>query len=80
MATPPINVEQAAALAGSCRETVRRALRSGELHGRQRAKGGTWKMRPGCVKRWAANEPCKHQELPQPVSLREFRTSGRRTA
>lgn len=74
MSAPPITVEQAAHLADCHPETVRRALRTGELHGRQRGKGGTWKMRPACVKRWAANEPCKHQAPPAPVSLAEFRT------
>lgn len=79
MSAPPVTVEQAAHIADCHPETVRRALRSGELHGRQRGKGGTWKMRPGCVKKWAANEPCKHQ-LPSPaVSLDAFRAS-RRTA
>lgn len=77
VSAPPITVQQAAHIAGCNPETVRRALRSGELHGKQRGKGGTWKMRPGCVKHWAANEPCKHQSPTPAVSLAEFRSRRR---
>ncbi|MFD5599216.1 helix-turn-helix domain-containing protein [Leucobacter sp. NPDC058333] len=73
MSSPPVTVGQAAHIAGCHPETVRRALRTGELHGKQRTKSGTWKLRPGCVKKWAENEPCKHQIDSRPVSLDAFR-------
>ncbi len=79
MSAAAVAVPAAAIIAGCHPETVRRALRSGELHGKQRGKGGTWKMRPGCVKKWAANEPCKHQLPAHAVSLDAYRSS-RRTA
>lgn len=55
-------------------ETVRDALRSGELHGVQRVKGGAWKIRPACLEAWVDLVPCEHQgEARRPVSLQAWR-------
>jgi len=55
-------------------ETVRRALRSGEMHGSQRGRGGRWTVRPACAEAWADHEPCVHQDsVRRPVSLLERR-------
>ncbi|MHA3682822.1 helix-turn-helix domain-containing protein [Leucobacter sp. HY1908] len=64
----------AALMVGRHVETVRDALRSGELHGVQRVKGGAWRLRPACVEAWADGVPCAHQEERRPVSLQEWRT------
>lgn len=56
-------------------ETVRDALRLGDLHGSQRVKGGAWKIRPACAEAWADSLPCEHQgEARRPVSLAAWRT------
>lgn len=68
-----ISVMEAALIADSHPETVRGALRSGELHGSQRAKGGTWKVRPACVDAWVAGEDCEHVTGRQLVDLRDYR-------
>lgn len=54
-------------------ETVRRALRAGEMHGSQRGKGGTWKIRPVCAEAWADGVDCPHEAGKRPVSLADFR-------
>lgn len=68
-----VTVAGAALIADSHPETVRSALRSGELHGSQRVKGGTWKIRPACVEAWVDGEACEHRETSGPVSLHDFR-------
>ena len=68
-------VSEAALIACCHPETVRDALRSGELHGSQRTKGGPWKLRPACVESWAAQELCEHQkEQRRPVSLHAWKS------
>lgn len=55
-------------------ETVRRALRSGEMHGAQRGRGGSWSVRPECAEAWVDGVPCEHQDsVRRPVSLTERR-------
>ncbi len=68
-----VSAFEAALLSEHHIETVREALRSGELHGAQRVKGGTWKIRPACVDAWMAGEECEHQSAEQPVSLNAWR-------
>lgn len=69
-----VTVIGAAFIAECSQETIRRALRSGELHGSQQKKSGTWKMRPACVEAWVDKEPCEHQgPAREPVSLQEHR-------
>lgn len=63
----------AAAIADRHPETIREALRSGELHGTQRVTGGNWKVQPGCVIAWADGEVCEHRKTDQPVSLSQYR-------
>lgn len=65
---------QVGLLIGRDPETVRRALRSGEMHGSQRGRGGSWSVRPACAEAWVDGEPCAHQDvLRRPVSLQERR-------
>jgi len=47
-----LNVAEAAVYARCHPETVREALRAGELRGMQRAKGGPWKIRSEWVDKW----------------------------
>lgn len=69
-----VTVATAAFMTEYSQETIRRALRSGELHGSQQSKSGTWKMRPACIEAWVDKEPCKHQgPAREPVSLDEHR-------
>lgn len=59
MASKRFLVVMEAALLAECHpDTVRAALRSGELHGAQRSKGGTWKVRPACLDAWVDGVPC----------------------
>ncbi len=55
---------EASLIAGLHLETVREALRAGDLHGSQRVKGGTWKIRPECIDPWLDGEPCAHLRAP----------------
>lgn len=72
-----VTVPEASTIARCHIETVRDALRSGELHGTQRVKGGTWKLRPECVTAWVDGGLCEHQsERRAPVSLASFRARG----
>ena len=68
-----LSVVQAAALAGCHIETIREALRAAELHGTQRVKGGTWRIRPECLDAWMDSEPCEHQSTRAPVRLAAYR-------
>ena len=80
-----VDVAAAAAIADCHPETIRDAARAGLLHGAQRrrvdpqtgrirTKGGTWRFRPECVKKWDEGELCEHQqdEGRPPVSLAGF--------
>jgi excisionase family DNA binding protein len=51
-----LNVRQAAEYASCHPETVRDALRSGELAGTQRKKGGAWKTTTAALDAWAGVE------------------------
>ena len=55
-----LTVTQAAVIAGCHRETIAQALRSGDLHGFQRQKNGTWKTEEECVKAWGWGRACDH--------------------
>ncbi|WP_449282218.1 hypothetical protein [Leucobacter sp.] len=69
-----VSTFEASLIAGCHLETVRDALREGTLHGSQRMKGGTWKLRPACVEAWVDGMPCEHQEeTKRPVSLADWR-------
>ena len=70
-----LSVMEAALYVGKHPETVRRALRSGEMHGSQRGqKGNTWTVRPECADAWLDGDPCEHQDADRrPISLQEHR-------
>lgn len=44
-------------------QTVRKALASGDLHGRQRTAKGHWRIHVECLDAWAAGDKCEHQRL-----------------
>lgn len=56
-----LTVEQAALATDYSTKTVYEAVRSGELHGSQRAKAAKWLIRPECLDAWVAGEKCEHQ-------------------
>lgn len=56
----PLSVKEAADEAGLHPETIAEALRRGELHGGQRVKGGTWRIRPSCLEAWTYGDKCEH--------------------
>jgi len=56
-----LTVEQAANVTDYSTKTVYEAVRSGELHGSQRAKAAKWLIRPECLDAWVAGEKCEHQ-------------------
>lgn len=58
----PISVKEAAEEARVHPETIADALRSGALHGSQRVKGGTWRIRPSCLEAWAYGLACEHRQ------------------
>ncbi|MFC7430962.1 MULTISPECIES: hypothetical protein [unclassified Agrococcus] len=41
--------------------TVRKALESGELHGKQRRPGGRWLIERQCLEAWSGGFDCPHQ-------------------
>lgn len=68
---------EAALISDSHVETVRDALRSGALHGSQRTKGGTWRVRPACVDAWIDGVRCEHQVAEvKPLDEWRWRTAG----
>lgn len=73
---PFLTVPEAADVARCHIETVREALRAGDLHGTQRVKGGTWKIRPECVNAWVEGDECPHRTSRSPVSLVSYRARG----
>jgi len=74
-----LTVATAAERAACHPDTLRDALRSGDLHGTQRVKGGTWKIRPACIDAWVEGEPCEHAlPAPRPVSLATYASARRR--
>lgn len=56
-----LNTQQAADRAGCHRQTVIKALESGELHGSQRKAGGRWRIHVDCLDAWAGGQTCTHQ-------------------
>lgn len=64
------NTTQAADFAGCHRQTILRALESGDLHGGQRLdretgrpkKNGRWSIRRECLEAYLDGSPCPHQE------------------
>ena len=46
---------------GRSRETIRLALKDGELHGSQRIARGKWTIRRDCAEAWIEGRPCEHQ-------------------
>ena len=55
-----LNTTQAAEYANRHRDTILRALESGELHGSQRNAGGRWSIRTICLDAWIDGQPCVH--------------------
>lgn len=43
------------------RDTVLKALESGELHGAQRKTKGRWRIHRDCLSAWLLGEKCEHQ-------------------
>lgn len=43
------------------RWTLMRALQTGELHGGQRRKYGTWHVEESCFHAWMLGEQCAHR-------------------
>lgn len=56
----PLSVKEAAEQAEMHPETIAEALRRGDLHGAQRKKGGTWRIRPSCLEAWVYGDKCVH--------------------
>lgn len=56
----PLSVKEAAEESGLHPETIAEALRRGDLHGSQRVKGGTWRIRPSCLESYLYNDRCVH--------------------
>lgn len=65
-----LTVAEVAGLVRRHEVTVRRALESGEMHGRQRVKGGRWTVHVDCATAWAEGSPCSHQLMVAPPQLR----------
>lgn len=66
-----------AATAGSRHPvTIRRALEAGELHGKQRTKGGRWLIQPECLDAWIDQTPCPHAEA-NVTHMDEYRSAQR---
>ena len=57
-----MTVVEAALEAKLHKETIRNALRSGSLHGYQRAAGRSdWRVSAPCLEAWGHGTPCAHQ-------------------
>lgn len=52
--------KQVAELAQRHHLTVHSALRDGDLHGVQRKKHATWRIRQDCAEAWIEGEDCVH--------------------
>jgi hypothetical protein len=57
-----LTVGEVAAAARKHEVTIRRALESGDLHGVQPKKGGTWSIREDCAEAYADGLLCEHQK------------------
>jgi hypothetical protein len=62
-----LSVPEAAAAAARHPVTLRKALKRGELHGHQRAKGGRWALERQCLLAWIAGDPCEHKQNVSPL-------------
>lgn len=58
-----LTVAEAATAARRHPKTISNALRSGELHGAQRRKGGTWFVKETCLESWLDGEKCEHKAV-----------------
>lgn len=53
--------------------TVRMALSSGALHGRQRVPGGRWLIEEPCAEAWSNGDECQHMSnAAEPIELRRM--------
>jgi hypothetical protein len=57
-----LSVKQVADMAGRHPETVGLALRAGELHGAQKAKNSSWRVKDTCAEAWLENRLCEHKQ------------------
>lgn len=57
-----LTVPEVADYASMHKDTVRRACESGELHGMQRKKGASWRVRRECVDAYLAGVQCGHRD------------------
>lgn len=65
-----LSVKQVADLAGRHEKTVGLALRSGDLHGSQRARNASWRVREDCAEAWVEGRPCEHRSKVTAISSR----------
>ncbi|MFD2341355.1 helix-turn-helix domain-containing protein [Clavibacter tessellarius] len=65
-----LTVAEAAVQAKRSRITLHRALEGAELHGTQRAKGGTWRIQRQCLLAWMDGDPCIHKQNVSPLRPR----------
>ncbi len=56
-----LNTAQAAERAGCHRDTILKALESGELHWAQRKVKGRWRIHVDCLDAWGLGERCEHK-------------------
>jgi hypothetical protein len=56
-----LSVKQVADLAGRHEKTVGLALRAGELHGSQRSRNASWRVREDCAEAWIEGRQCPHK-------------------
>lgn len=57
-----LSTNEAADRVGRHKDTVRRALEAGDLHGGQSTTRGRWRIHRDCADAWALGVPCPHQQ------------------
>lgn len=65
-----LTVKQVAEMAGRHPETVGLALRGGELHGTQRARNASWRVKESCAEAWIEGRKCEHRQASNVTPLR----------
>ncbi len=74
MSAAYLTVKQVAELAGRHPETVGLALRAGELHGSQRARNASWRVKETCAEAWIEGRACEHRAA-KVTPIRRSRTA-----
>ena len=70
MAAVRLTVKEAAVASRKHPVTIGNLLRSGELHGTQRKRGGNWTVKESCLEAYLDGEPCEHQRNVTPIRAR----------